>query len=159
MQYLSAALKTTEWSPFVFQGNSFNITVIQVYAKHRCWRSWSVLLRPRRLTRTNTPPQKKDVLLITGKWNAKAGNQDIPGGTGKFGLGVQNEAGQRLTEFCQENTLVIANTLFQQHKTTLHMGIIKMRFITYFLAKDGEAVHSEQKQDPELTVIQVISSS
>ena len=58
---------------------------------------------------------KKDILFITGEWNVKVGSQEIPGLTGKFGLGVQNE-GQRLTEFCQENTLVIANTLFQQHK-------------------------------------------
>ena len=59
---------------------------------------------------------KKEVLFITGDWNAKVGSQEIPGVTGKFGLGVQNEAGQRLTEFCQENTLVIANALFQKHK-------------------------------------------
>ena len=59
---------------------------------------------------------KKDVLFIIGDWNAKVGSQETPGGTGKFGHGVQNEAGQRLTEICQENTLVIANTLFQQHK-------------------------------------------
>ena len=59
---------------------------------------------------------KKDVLFITGDWNAKVGSQEIPGVTGKFGLGIQNEAGQRLIEFCQENTLVIANTLFHQHK-------------------------------------------
>ena len=59
---------------------------------------------------------KKDVLFITGDWNAKVGSQETPGVTGKFGLGVQNEAGQRLTEFCQENTLVIANTLSQHHK-------------------------------------------
>ena len=64
-------------------------------------------------SRTNT---KKDVLFITGDWNAKVGSQEIPRVTGNFGLGVQNEAGQRLTEFCQENTLVITNTLFQQHK-------------------------------------------
>ena len=59
---------------------------------------------------------KKDVLFIIGNWNAKVGSQEIPGVTGKFGLGVQNEAGQRLTEFCQENTLVITITHFQQHK-------------------------------------------
>ena len=58
---------------------------------------------------------KKDILFITGDWNAEVGSQEIPGVTGKFGLGVQNEAGQRLTDFCQENTLVIANTIFQQH--------------------------------------------
>ena len=63
---------------------------------------------------------KKDVLFITGDWNAKVGSQETPGVTGKFGLGVQNEAGQRLIPFCQENTLVIANTLFQQHKRRLY---------------------------------------
>ena len=62
---------------------------------------------------------KKDVLFIIGDWNAKVGSQEIPGVAGKFGLGVQNEAGQRLIEFCQENALVIANTLFQQHKRRL----------------------------------------
>ena len=64
---------------------------------------------------------KKYVLFIIGDWNAKVRGQEIPGVTGKFGLGVQNEAGQRLTEFCQENALVIANTLFQQHKRRLYM--------------------------------------
>ena len=63
---------------------------------------------------------KKDVLFIIGDWNAKVGSQETPGVTGKFGLGVQNEAGQRLTEFYQENALVIANTLFQQHRRRLH---------------------------------------
>ena len=63
---------------------------------------------------------KKDVLFIIGDWNAKVGSQEIPGGTGKFGLGVQNEAGQRLIEFCQENALAIENTLFQQHKRRLY---------------------------------------
>ena len=63
---------------------------------------------------------KKDVLFIIGDWNAKVGSQEIPGITGKFSLGVQNEAGQRLIEFCQENTLVIGNTLFQQHKRRLY---------------------------------------
>ena len=63
---------------------------------------------------------QKDVLFITADWNAKVGGQEIPGVTGKFGLGVQNEEGQRLTEFCQENALVTANTLFQQHKRGLY---------------------------------------
>ena len=66
---------------------------------------------------------KKDVLFIIGDWNAKVGSQEIPGVTGRFGLGVQNEAEQRLIEFCQENTLVIANTLFQQHKRRLYTWI------------------------------------
>ena len=63
---------------------------------------------------------KKDVIFIIGKWNAKVGSQKRSGVTGKFGLGIQNEAGQRLIEFCQENALVIANTLFQQHKRRLY---------------------------------------
>ena len=75
-----------------------------------------VLGRPTRPSRT----PKKDVLFIIGNWNAKVGSQEIPGVTGKFGLGVQNEAGQRLKEFCQENALVIAKTLFQQHKRRLY---------------------------------------
>ena len=87
---------------------------------HWCWRSWSwtVLWRPIRLSTITTT--KKDVLFIIGEWNAKAGSQEIPGITGKFGLGVQNEAGQRLTEFCQKNALIIANTLFQQHNNRLY---------------------------------------
>ena len=76
-----------------------------------------VLWRPTRPSRTNTP---KDVLFTIGDWNAKVGSQEIPGVTGKFGLAVWNEAGQRLIEFWQENSLVIANTLFQQHKRRLY---------------------------------------
>ena len=68
---------------------------------------------------------KKDVLFIIGDWNAKVGSQEIPEVTGKFGLGVQNEAGQRLTEFCQENALVIAHTFFQQQHKTLHVDITR----------------------------------
>ena len=67
----------------------------------------------------------KDVLYIIGDWNAKVGSQETPGGIGKFGLGIWNEAGQRLIEFCQENALVKANTLFQQHKRKLHMDITR----------------------------------
>ena len=66
---------------------------------------------------------KKDVLFIIGNWNAKVGRQETPGVTGKFGFGIRNEAGQRLIEFCQENALVIANTLFQQQKKRLYMDI------------------------------------
>ena len=70
-------------------------------------------------------PFKKHVLFIIGDWNAKAGSQETPGVTGKFGLGIQNEAGHRLIEFCQENALVITNTLFQHHKRKLHMDITR----------------------------------
>ena len=76
-----------------------------------------VLYRPTRPFRTNP---LKDVLFIIGDWNAKVGSQEIPGVTGKFGLGVQNEAGQKLAELCQENALVTANTLFQKHKRRLY---------------------------------------
>ena len=85
-----------------------------------CWRSrgWTVLWRPTRPSRTNT---KKDVLFIIEDWNAKVGSQETPGVTGKFGLGVQNETGQRLIiELCQENALVIANNLVQKHKRRLY---------------------------------------
>ena len=73
-----------------------------------------------RPSRTNT---QKGGPFVIGDWNAKVGSQEIPGVKGKFDLGVQNEAGQRLTEFCQENAMVIANTLFQQQEKTLHMNI------------------------------------
>ena len=101
-----------------FQGKSFNITVIQVYdltsnaeEAERFYEDLQDLLEL-------TPP--KDVLFIIGAWNAKAGSQETPGITGKFGLGARNGAGQRLIEFCQENALVIANTPFQQHKRRLY---------------------------------------
>ena len=87
----------------------------------------------------------------------------MPGVTGKFGLGVQNEVGQRLIEFCQENAMVIANTLFLQHKRRLIHGYhqmvnTKIRLIIFFAAKDGEALYSQQKQDQELTVAQTMNS-
>ena len=103
---------------------------------------------------------KKGVLFIIGDWNAKVGSQETPGVTGKFGLGMQNEAGQRLIEFRQENTLVIANTLFQQHKRRLYTWTspdVKIRLIIFFAAKDGEALYSQQKHDWELTVAQIMS--
>ena len=103
-----------------FQGKPFNITVIQVYAPtsnaeeakvKRFYEDLQDLLEL-------TPP--KDVPFIIGDWNAKVGSQETPGVTGKFDLGIRNEVGQRLIEFCQENALVIANTLFQQHKRRLY---------------------------------------
>ena len=103
-----------------FQGKPFNITVIQVYAltsnaeeaeAEQFYEDLQDLLEL-------TPP--KYVLFILGDWNAKVERQEIPGVTCKFGLGVQNEAGQKLIEFSQENSLVIANTLFQQHKRRLY---------------------------------------
>ena len=99
-----------------FQGKSFNITVIQVYALTSNAEEAEVERFYEDLQDLLEITPKKDVLFIIGDWNAKVGSQEIPGVTGKFGLGVQNEAGLRLIEFCQENALVIANTLFQQHK-------------------------------------------
>ena len=120
--------------------------------------------------------------MIVLDWNAKVGSQELLGVTGKFGLGVQNEAGQRQTVF-QENALVIANTLFQQHKRRLytwtspdwqtsfsnnkreesthgHHQIVntEIRLIIFFAAKDGAALYSQQKQDQELTVPQTMNS-
>ena len=107
-----------------FQGKSFNITVIQVYAQTNNAEEAEVEWFDEDLQDLLELTPKKDVLFIIGDWNAKVGSQETPGVTHKFGLGVQNEAGQRLTEFCQENALVIGNTLFQKHTRTLHMDII-----------------------------------
>ena len=106
---------------------------------------------------------KKDVPFIIRDWNAKVGSQESPGVTGKFGLGIWNEPGQRLIEFNQENALVIANTLFQQHeRNSIHghhqMVNTKIRLIIFFAAKDGEALYSQQKQDQELTEAQTMNS-
>ena len=100
-----------------FQGKPFNITVIQVYALVSNAKKAEVQWLYEDLEEL-TP--KQDVLFIIGDWNAKVGSQETPGVTGKFGLGIQNEAGQRVIEFCKENTLVMANTLFQQHKRRLY---------------------------------------
>ena len=102
------------------QGKPFNITVIQVYAPTSNAEEAEVERLYEDLQDLLALTPKKDVLFIIGDWNAKVGSQETPGVTGKFGLGVQNEAGQRLIEFCQENALVIANTLFQQHKRRLY---------------------------------------
>ena len=96
------------------QGKPFNITVIQVYAPTSNAEEAEQFYEDLQDLLELIP--KKDVLYIIEDWNANAGSQEIPAITGRFGLGVQNEAGQRLIEFCQENTLVIASTLFQQHK-------------------------------------------
>ena len=106
---------------------------------------------------------KKDVLFIMRDWNAKVGSQETTRVTGKFGLGVQNEAGQRLIEFFEENALVIANTLFQQHNSRLYTwtspdGQHRNQNDYIFAAKDGEALYSQQKQDWELTAAQIMNS-
>ena len=121
---LGCNLKNDRMISVHFQGKPFNITVIQVYAPTSNAKEAEVERFYEDLQDFPELAPKKYVLFIIGDWNAKVGSQEIPGVTGKFDLGVQNEAGQRLTEFCQENALVIANTLFQQHKT-LHMDITR----------------------------------
>ena len=108
-----------------FQGKPFNITVIQVYAPTSNSEEAEVEQFYEDLRDLLEQTLKKDVLFIIGDWNGKVGSQETPGVTGKFGLGIWNEAGQRLMEFCQENALVIANTLFQQHKRRLHVDITR----------------------------------
>ena len=103
-----------------FQDKTFSITVIQVYAPNSNAEEAEVEWFYEDLQDILELTPKKDVLFIIGEWNAKVGSQETPGVTGKFDLGMQNEAGQRLIEFCQENTLVIANTFFQQHKRRLY---------------------------------------
>ena len=106
---------------------------------------------------------KKEVLFIIGDWNAKVGSQETPGVAVKFGLGVQNEAGQRLTEFYQENALVLANTLFQQRKWRFYTwtspdGQYRNQIDYIHCSQNGEALYSQQKQDQELTVSQIMNS-
>ena len=117
---IASNLKNDRMISVCFQGKPFNIMVIQVYAltsnageanTERFFEDLQDLLEL-------TP--KKNVLFIIGDWNAKVGSQETPGVTARFGLGVQNEAGQRLIEFCHENALVTGNTLFQQHKRRLY---------------------------------------
>ena len=115
---LRCNLKNNRMISVHLQGKSFNITVIQVYAPTSNSEETEVERFCEDLQDLLELTPKKDVLFMIGDWNAKVGSQETPGVTGKFG--IQNEAGQRLIEFCQENALVIANTLFQQHKRRLY---------------------------------------
>ena len=131
-----------------FQGKQFNITVIQAYAPTSNIEEAEVewFYEDLQDLLELTPP--KDVLFIIGGWNAKVGSQETPGLTGKFGLGVQNEAGHRLIEFCQENSLVIANILFhytREDSTHVHHQMVntEIRLIIFFAAKDGEALYTQ----------------
>ena len=160
---LGCNLKNNRMISVHFQGKPFSITVIQVYAPTSNAEEAKVERFYEDLQDLLEWTPKKDVLFITGDWNAKVRSQETPGVTGKFGLGIWDEAGQRLIEFCQENTLVIANTLFQQHeRNSIHghhqMVNTKIRLIIFFAAKDGEALYSQQKQDRELTVAQIMNS-
>ena len=103
-----------------FQGKPFSITVIQFYDPNTNAENTEVEQFYDDLQELLELTPKRDVLFIIGVWNAKVGSQETPGVTDKFGLEIQNEAGQMLTEFCQENALFIANTLFQQHRRKLY---------------------------------------
>ena len=103
-----------------FQGKPFNITIIQVYDPTHNAEEAEVERFYEDIQDLLELKPKKDILFIIGDWDEKVGSQETPGVTGKFGLGAQNEARQRIIEFCQENALVIANTLFQQHKRRLY---------------------------------------
>ena len=117
---LGCNLKNDRMISVRLQGKPFNITVIQVYAPTSNTEETKVEWFYEDLQDLLGLTSKKDVLFIIGDWNAKVGSQETPGVIGKFGLGMWNEAGQRLMEFCQENALVIANTLFQPHKRRLY---------------------------------------
>ena len=160
---LGCNLKNDRMISVPFQRETFNITVIQVYAPttnaQEAEAEW--FCEDLQGLPELTPP--KDVLFIIGVWNAKVGSQEIPGVTGKFGLGVQNETGQRLTELCQENTQVIANTLFQQHKRRFYTWTSPdgqhQNQIDYILCSQRwRSSIQSTKQDQELTVAQIMNS-
>ena len=141
-----------------FQGKPFNITVITAPTSNA--KEWTVLWRPTRPSRTST--QKRCPFYHRGL-ECKSRKARDTWSNRQSGLGAQNGAGQRLIEFCQENTLGIANTVFQQHREDSTHGHHQMvntetRLIIFFAAEDGEALYSQQKQDRELTVAQIMNS-
>ena len=117
---LGCSLKNDRMMSVCFQGKWINITVIQVYAPTSNAEEAEVEQFYEDLQDLIKQTPQKDALFIIGDWNAKVGSWEIPGVTGKFGLGIQNEAGQRLTEFCRKNTLLIVNTFFQQCRRRLY---------------------------------------
>ena len=146
-----------------FQGKPFNITVIQAYAPTSNAEEAEVERFYEDLQDLLELTPKKDVLFIIGDWNAKVGSQETPGVTGKFGLGIQNEGGQRLIQFFQENALVTVNTLFQQYKRRLYTwaspdGQHRNQIDYILCSQRWRALYSQQKQDQELTVAQIMNS-
>ena len=146
-----------------FQDKPFNIRVIQAYAPTSNTEEAEVDQFYEDLQDLLELTPKKDVLFIIGDWNAKVGSQETPGVTGKFGLGVWNEAGQRLIEFWQENTLIkqtLSSNNTREESTHGHHQMVntEIRFIIFFEAKDGEALYHQQKQVWELTVAQIMKS-
>ena len=155
-------MQSQKWqNDLCFQGKAFNITVIQVYALTSIAKDGEVEWFYEDLQDLLELTPRKDVFFSIGDWNTKVGSQETRGVTGKFGLGIQNEARQKLIEFCQESTVVIENTLFQQHKKRLvnkKMVNTEIRLIIFIAAKDGEALYRQEKQDQELTVAQIMNS-
>ena len=163
MQDLDGISKTTEWSLFVSKAKHSIITLIQVCA-------WTSNVEEIEIEQFYEDLQdlleltsKKDVLFIIRDWNAKVESQEIPGVTGKFGFGVQNEAGQRLTEFCQENILVLINTLFQEHKRKLYTwtspdGQYQNQIDYILCSQKWRAQCSQWKWDLKLIVTQIMNS-
>ena len=145
-----------------FQGKPFNMTVIQAYAPTSNAKEAEVEWFYEDLQDFLELTRKKDIIFIIRDWKAKVGSQETPWVTDKFGLGIWNEAGQRLIEFCQKNALVIANTLFHRGEDSTYghhqMVNTEIRLIIFFAAKNGEALYSQQKQDQELTVAQIMNS-
>ena len=154
-----------------FQGKPFNITVIQVYTPTKNAKEAEAEWFYEDLQDLLELTPKKNVPFIIGDWNAKVGSQETPGITGKFGLGVQNEAEQKLTRVLprdrighskhplpttQEMTLHMMSMSIHGHHQTVNTEI---RLIIFFAAKDGEALYSQEKQDRELTVAQIMNSS
>ena len=137
---LGCNLKNNRMISVRFQGKPFNITVIQVYAPTSNVEEAEVEQFYEDLRDLLELTPKKDILFIIGDWNAKVGSQETPGVTGKFGLGIRNEAGQSLIQFCQENALVIANT--REDSTHGHHQMVntKIRLIIFFAAKNGETL-------------------
>ena len=131
------------------QGKPFNIAVIQVYAPTSNAEGVEVEWFYEDLQDLLELTPKKDILFIIGEWNAKVGSQESPGITGKFGLGIWNEAGQRIIEFCQENLLkqTPSSNNTREDSTHGHHQMVKtgIRLIIFFAAKDGEALYSQQK--------------
>ena len=145
-----------------FQGKPFNITIIQAHAPTSNAEEAEIEWFYEDIQDLFELIPKKDVLFITGDWNAKVGSQEIPGVTGKFGLGVQNEAGQRITVWPRGCTGHSKHPLPTTQKKTLHMTITRwvnteIRLIIFFAAKDGEALYSQQNYDWELNVAQIMN--
>ena len=146
-----------------FQGKPFNIAAIQVCAPTSNAKEAEVERFYENLQDLLELTPKKDALFIIGNWNAKVGSQQIPGVTGKFGLGVQNEAGKKLIDFCQKNALVIANTLYQQHERRLYTWTSPdsqhRNQIDYILCSQRlRSSIQSAKTRPEVTVVQIMNS-